>query len=201
MAYAAWPTWEREQLPESMAALLDAYRSYFQTLTQSGVVPAESSAELESLRQAARLARSNMEASVERYRAEPHASADELERVMSMLASSHRFAHAVMTIEAELVANPSRSIPREFSAFFTAVDLTLELLVAALRRSRAVQGPFPDLRELHTQLLQSSGSAFPLLATETDRIANSLNTLREQITAWVAPSPAPGAFLPHHSTP
>ena len=47
---------------------------------------------------AARLARSNVEASIERYRAEPGASQEELERVMSMLASSHRFAHALMTI-------------------------------------------------------------------------------------------------------
>ena len=44
---------------------------------------------------------------------------------------------------------------------------------------------FPDLREAHTQLLQSGGSAFALLATETDRIANSLNTLREQIAKWL----------------
>ena len=32
--------------------------------------------------------------------------------------------------------------------------------------------------------LQSGGSTFALLATETDRIANSLNTLGEQIRGW-----------------
>ena len=130
IAYAVWPTWERAQLPEAMAAVLDAYRNYFHALT------AQASSALDPLRLEARLARTNMEASVERYRAEPGASADQLERLMSMLASSHRFAHAVMTIEAELAANPSRSIPPAFSAFFEAVDRTLELLVDTLRGSR-----------------------------------------------------------------
>ena len=184
VAYVVWPTWEREQLPEGMAAMLDAYRQYFRALTRAP-------SELDTLRLAGRLARTNMEASVERYRAEPGASADQLERLMSMLASSHRFAHAVMTIEAELAANLSRSIPPEFSRYFEAVDRTLELLAATLRgassrRSGPAGGEFPDLREAHTELLQSGGSAFTLLATETDRIANSLNTLREQITGWMA---------------
>ena len=180
IAYAAWPTWEREQLPEAMAAVLDAYRQYVRALT------AKSPSDLGSLRLDARLARTNMEASVERYRAEPRASADQLERLMSMLASSHRFVHAVMTIEAELAANPSRSIPPPFGRFFEMVDRTLELLVATLRGSRPADSEFPDLREAHTEVLQSGGSAFALLATETDRIANSLNTLREQVGAWMA---------------
>jgi uncharacterized membrane protein YccC len=167
-----------------MAAMLDAYRQYLRALTRAP-------SELDTLRLAGRLARTNMEASVERYRAEPGASADQLERLMSMLASSHRFAHAVMTIEAELAANPSRSIPPEFGRYFEAVDRTLELLAAMLRgaswrSSGPAGGEFPDLREAHNELLQSGGSAFPLLATETDRIANSLNTLREQITGWTA---------------
>jgi uncharacterized membrane protein YccC len=184
VAYAAWPTWERAQLPETMAAVLDAYRQYLLVLTRAYQSRSQSASELEPLRLAARLARSNMEASVERYRAEPGASRDETERLMAMLASSHRFVHALMTIEAELAANPSRSIPPAFNQFFDAVFRTLDGLVATLRGARPVASEFPDLREAHTQLLQSGGSDFTLLATETDRIANSLNTLREQVVKW-----------------
>ena len=127
-----------------------------------------------------------MEASVERYRAEPGAAPDNLERIMSMLASSHRFAHAAMSLEAELAANPSRDIPDEFCQFFEDVDRTLEHLVAALRGEHPDESGLPDLREDHTQLLQHAGAMLGLLTTETDRIANSLNTLHEQIEDWVA---------------
>ncbi len=185
IAYAAWPTWERTQLPEAMAALLEAYRKYFRELVRSYSGKEGGQAELDARRLEARLARSNLEASVERYRAEPGASADELNRLMSMLASSHRFAHAAMSLEAELEANPSRSIPQGFHRFFEEVDGTLGLLASTLRGLHPAASQFPDLREVHTQLLQS-GSAFALLNTETDRITNSLNTLREQTVAWMA---------------
>ncbi len=185
VAYAVWPTWERTQLPAAMAALLDAYLQYFRALSRAHLAPSQSQSELDSLRLAGRLARSNMEASIERYRAEPGTPVDQLDRLMAMLASSHRFAHALMTIEAELAANPSRSIPPAFSEFFREVQHTLELMVITLRSSSQRENKFPDLRAAHTHLLQSGASDFPLLATETDRIANSLNTLCEQIAAWV----------------
>jgi uncharacterized membrane protein YccC len=183
-AYTLWPTWERRQLPEAMAALLDAYRQYYGVLMKTYLDHEQPEDELDNLRLAARLARSNLEAAVERYRAEPGASPDALQRIMAMLASSHRFAHALMTIEAELAANPSRSLPPASRDFFDAVYRTQGLLVNTLRGSRPTPGEFPDLRDAHTHLLVSIGSEFVLLATETDRIANSLNTLREQITAW-----------------
>jgi uncharacterized membrane protein YccC len=183
-AYAVWPTWQRRQLPEAMAALMDAYRQYYGVLMKVYLDHLEGAGDLDGLRLAARLARSNMEAAIERYRAEPGASPDELQRIMAMMASSHRFAHALMTIEAELAANPSRSLPAASRNFFDAVYRTLGMMVNRLRGSRPATDEFPDLRDAHTQLLESAGSEFVLLATETDRIANSLNTLREQITGW-----------------
>lgn len=200
IAYTVWPTWESTQLPEAMAALLDAYRQYVRELTRVYAVcgagsnpgePQDEQVQLQALRLQARLARSNMEASVERYRAEPGASAGELKRIMSMLASSHRFVHACMSLEAELTANPLRTIPPGFCAFFDYVDRTLDLLARTLRGARPAESDFPGLREIHTQLLQSGGSAFALLSTETDRITNSLNTLHEQIGAWTTPSLPP----------
>jgi len=134
----------------------------------------------------ARVARTNMEALVERYRAEPGASPERLERLMSMLASSHRFTHAAMSLEAELAASPARSVPGAVCTFFQDVDRTLAALVATLRDQREGGHGLPDLREDHTRLLNEIGASFSLLNTETDRIANSLNTLREQIEDWAA---------------
>ena len=182
VAYLVWPTWERTQLPDAMAASLEAYRQYFKSLTCAWLQPPCPSDELESRRMEARVARSNMEASVERYRAEPGSSAQALEPVISMLASSHRFAHAAMSLEADLAANPARAIPEGFGRFAEDVDLTFRYLVAHLRGERS--GTFPDLREAHTRLLPEGGPVFALLNTETDRITNSLNTLREQVLQW-----------------
>ena len=99
-AYAVWPTWESSALlSESMAALLDAYRAYFQALTKACLSGGHSSQELESLRLAARLARSNMEASVERYRAEPGGVGRAVGPAdVDARQFLHRFAHAIMTI-------------------------------------------------------------------------------------------------------
>src|SRR5262249_19886856 len=158
---------ERKQLPEVMAALLDAYGQYFRTLTLACLRKQGNPEELEKCRLDARLARSNMEASVERYRAEPGASAAELDQIMSMLSSSHRFVHAAMSLEADLAANPSRRLPEGARRFFEAVDRTLSLLADVLRVSHKTERDFPDLRELHTQMLQNGPSEFALLNTET----------------------------------
>ena len=185
IAYAAWPTWERTQLPEAMATMLEAYRQYFKALTKAYLGANGNPSELEHCRLAARVARTNMEASVERYRAEPGASPERLERIMSMLASSHRFTHAAMALEAELAANPSRSMPATVCKFFQDVDKMFDALVSRLRGGRSVEAALPDLREDHMQLVEDLGSGLALLNTETDRIANSLNTLREQIEVWI----------------
>ncbi len=192
VVYLIWPTWEKTQIPEAMAALLDAYRSYFRALTQVYLGHAQPRESLDSCRLDGRLARSNMEASLDRYRAEPGASAELLDRWMSMLASSHRMVHAAMALEAELSANPSGAIPAGFARFFEDVDLTLELLATVLRNGRHENG-FPDLREDHNRLFQSGGSSFDLMTTETDRITNSLNTLKEQVLALSADSKQPSA--------
>jgi hypothetical protein len=67
------------------------------------------------------------------------------------------------------------------------VNHTLEALAAELRGSRVAQREWPDLREDHRRLTQnpfSSGEQYALVNVEADRMANSLNTLREQIELW-----------------
>ena len=106
-AYRIWPTWERTQVPEALARLLDAYRAYFQAVRDAYLRPGLESdpvfaARLERVRQAGRLARTTLEASVARLRLEPGVTASRLTRLQAILANSHRFIHAVMALEAGL---------------------------------------------------------------------------------------------------
>jgi hypothetical protein len=101
--------------------------------------------------------------------------------LMAMLASSHRFTHAAMALEAELTANRSRAVPEGFGRFAADVDQAFDFLIDGLKGHRETAKEFPDLRASHNELLEHGGAAFALLSTETDRIANSLNTLREKV--------------------
>jgi uncharacterized membrane protein YccC len=184
-AYALWPTWERYRVNENVARLLDAYRDYFRVISQAYLKPDAPPPELDSTRQAARLARSNLEASVDRLSTEPDAW--QLRPLNDMLASSHRLVHALMALEAGLFQSKFVTPRDAFRAFSHDVERTLYFLAASLRGSELQAGDLPDLREDHHALLQSGDShveRYALVNIETDRVTNSLNTLREQIVAW-----------------
>jgi uncharacterized membrane protein YccC len=186
ITYWLWPTWERGRVPEMLARLLDAYREYFHAVTQSFFQPtAETARELERTRQQSRRARSNLEASLDRLRTEPGTTPQQMERWNAMLASSHRFAHATMALEAgqqHTAAAPGRTA---FWAFAHDVKKTLALLSQTLRGTRTTAKEFPNLREDYHRLLQAGDphtERYALSNVEADRMTNSLNTLREQIS-------------------
>ena len=135
-AYWLWPTWERYRIKENVARLLDAYRDYFhvdlRSVSETGTPPPA----LDTARQAGRLARSNLEASVDRLSAEPYPS--QLAALNDMLASSHRLVHALMALEAGLYQ--SKFVPPRdaFRTFSHDVERTLYFLAASLRGSRFI---------------------------------------------------------------
>jgi uncharacterized membrane protein YccC len=187
VAYAVWPTWERTQAGEMMARLLDSYRVYFLKVLEvlTGKEGA-STADLDKLRLASRLARTNAAASVDRMQAEPGTRAEQIMLLTGMLASSHRFMDAVLSIEAGTL--PGRPAVRdEFRVFARDVNTMLEGLTAELRHARASIEKCPDLREDHRRLTESpvsAGEQYALVNIEADRMTNSLNTLREQVARW-----------------
>ncbi len=189
LAYWLWPTWERTQIRESLARMLDAYRDYFRAIRVSyEAPPTPLEKERDRKRLAARLARSNVEASIDRMSAEPGTSTAVMHVLSGILASSHRLAHAIMALEAGLskrAGNPARG---EFRTFAKDVELTMYYLAAALRGSRVARSSLPDLREDHYALAHSDQfrtNPHALIAVEADRITNSLNTLGEQTLDWV----------------
>jgi uncharacterized membrane protein YccC len=188
-AYAVWPTWERTQVGEMMARLLDAYRAYFSVVMEERTHSdgASSTARLDKARLAARLARTNAVSSVDRMRAEPGTRAEEIALLTGTLASSHRFVHAVMSVEAGIQPAARPAVRPEFRKFAGDVAATLEKLAAELRRVHPPHQKWPDLRERHRCLIQSpaeESEQYALVNVEADRMTNSLNTLREEVAQW-----------------
>jgi uncharacterized membrane protein YccC len=190
IAYALWPTWERKQVWETIAEMLDACRLYFQAVVERFERDDDPSLEfrLDETRGAWRRARSNAEASVDRVSAEPGITADRLNCLTSILAHCDALTHAMMALEAGVIGIRASSPPAEFRAFANHVDFTLYFLAAALRGSSAASETFPKLREDHTRLLRARENfsmAYEFVLIETDRLTTALNTLREKVTRCV----------------
>jgi uncharacterized membrane protein YccC len=189
--YVAWPTWERTQAPTILAALLDAYRAYFDAAMAGYLQPdGLDHRRLHTTRLAARVARSNAEGSIERLRSEPGPSASDLDWASGLLANGRRFARSVMTLEARLYQPPPPTPPPVLRTFAADVDVTLDALAQALRDPTCSLHDLPDLRADQQALVAAppsgvstdgaaptSGFRRAALTTETERITNSLNTL------------------------
>jgi uncharacterized membrane protein YccC len=192
LAYQLWPTWERTQAPEAVASMFDAYRAYFHAVAQAYLHPDESrAAALDRARQDARLARSNAEASAVRLAIEPGVPAARLATLHRILANSHRFIHAVMSLEGGLQRSSPVAARNAFRPFSDHVEFTLYYLAATLRGTPIAATDFPDLREDHNILVQSGDpqvDRYALVNVEADRIVNSLNTIVEEVfvAAWAS---------------
>lgn len=190
--YWVWPTWERSQTATVLADMLDAYREYFQ-----GVMCARGDAavrrtparhSLGAVRKAGRLARSNAEASVGRFLAEPGVTPERRTLLNEILISSHAFVRAAMAIESDPETTRYPAVTEAACNFAERGEQALQWMSAALRSSKPT-GPFPNVREAWTQLDEATRAAshpHSLLVVEADRMATGLNTLREQIVRWLA---------------
>jgi len=189
IAYWIWPTWERTRIAEAIAQMLDAYRAYFRAIQELYVSQAEPvPRELDRARFAARLARSNLEASIDRLSAEPGTSPTTRKLLAGVLASSHRLIHAMMALEAGLYTSHAVPSQEAFRTFANHVELTLYYLASALRGAALTRDALPDLREDHHTLVHSGNAPadrYALVNVETDRITNSLNTLSEELLQWI----------------
>lgn len=191
IAYWLWPTWERTRISERIAQMLDAYRGYLHGVTEVRDDASSSMAALEKFRRSARTSRASLEAAIDRLSSEPGTTRERMNRLTAILASSHRFIHAVMALDAILSRDTSLVNSAPLKDFSAGVEKTLTLLAAMLRGDRVPPKNFPDLREKHRLMVQARASdsqastaRFDSINVEADRITNSVNTLAEQITEW-----------------
>ncbi len=178
-AYALWPTWEGHRIKATLAAVVDAYRAHLHMLLAGRL------GQLVETRAAARRARTNAQASLERLRGEPRRrrSAHELRQAEAVLANASRLVRASVALEA-LLRDGARLPQRdELMAFAARVDETLIAIAAALREDHTLELPSvrPQERRLAEALAPAGGSGNDAvaiaMADACDRIADSVDTL------------------------
>lgn len=191
LAYWIWPSWEDTALAGRFATMIETYRDYFASLANSylagGLDSEQNRRETDRQRLASRLARTNLEASVLRYSAEPRADKPRLSAVSAMMASSHRLVHAMMSLETGLGRTVKVRARPAFASFRDAVTHTLTNLAIEFRGTSVPPRQYPDLRRVHRELIGQGSEEvdrYALVNIETDRITNSLNTLAEQVRQW-----------------
>jgi uncharacterized membrane protein YccC len=184
------PSWEREVVAARMGDLLHAYRRYTDEVADLAWGPAR----LQRARAAARLARSNAEASLDRARGEPVSSLAQVELGQAVLAHTHRYVHAVLSLDALRPALRDVDLPAEFADLLALCAVVLDRCEVAVRESVAPR-PEPLLRERQQALTDIvSAERTPVdagiaaaLVEATDWMVNSLDTLVDELRRQSAP--------------
>lgn len=189
MAYVAWPTWERTRAREALALMLDAYANYLAALAK----PAQNHARRDT-RTAARTARTNAHASIERMRSEPATPTELLALAQKLLANGNRLARTAMTWEASLDDLAKLPSPEPWQRFVDSAAGALRMISAALRSRQPVCG-LPDLRAQQRALvgqLQQTGdiAAKEMLVRVSDRLVDNIDTLAHVLKRDLEASPA-----------
>lgn len=177
LAYFAWPTWERGREREVLASMLDAYRAYLTAVLQGDVHA------LRETRIAARAARSDAQASLERLRVEPGGRVN-LPRTEVLVAQANRFVRAAMLLEAARGAPGADADDHSAASFAHACDTALTECAAALRTARSPRGDW-QLRARQRELVaalesRATGAAYAWHATlreASDGIADAIDSV------------------------
>jgi uncharacterized membrane protein YccC len=179
------PAWERQFVRSRLIDLLDAYRRYLDAVAD---LKSERSV-LQQTRAACRRARSNAQASVDRARSEPVRGQAEIELGTTVLAHTHRFIHAMLTVDA--VRGPVREaggvpvLTQFLATSGTALDVARESLTSGtaprtLPALRAAQEELAELLTSNPERVTGLETA-SILVEATDRITNSLDTLLDEL--------------------
>jgi hypothetical protein len=125
-------------------------------------------------RAAARLARSNAEASVQRMLVEPFSRRSlDADVALGLLAATRRHALAVLALQARL--EREANVSPEFERLAGQIEDALRTLARALRE-RSLPSAMPPLRATQEQLRAVSTST---VLDETDVMVDSLNTMAD----------------------
>ncbi|HEX7815394.1 FUSC family protein [Dyella sp.] len=176
LAYVLWPTWERRRVRASMADMLKAYADYLRALTQ----PEQHDLHRET-RTAARTARSNAQASLERMRVEPATPRHLLDLADALFSNGNRLARTAMTLEAIMRGDEPFPEQAEVSAFVEHVADSLQRIARTLDEGRPL-GPQTDLRSLQRSLaalltMAEDKPTADSLTRISDRLVDNVDTL------------------------
>ncbi|MFC5740716.1 FUSC family protein [Dyella tabacisoli] len=186
LAYILWPTWERGRARAALANMLAAYANYLRALSR----PEQPDAHREA-RTAARTARSNAQASLDRMRTEPATPKPLLDLANALFTNGNRLARTAMTLEALVDDHDAIPEQAEINTFVEHVASALHAIADALRENRTTQSvpdhplhdpPLPDLRALQRSLgalltMTENKQTAELIGRISDRLVDNVNTL------------------------
>ena len=185
LAYVVWPTWERHRIQPALAEMVDAYRKYFlAVLDDASRVRAE-------IRRAARGARTNAQASLDRLRNEPRRNRADVAAAEGVFANANRFIRAAMALEA--IRQHEGPVPAldEIRNFSGQVDASLGPVIRGLREQTPIRPDTTALRTAQTRLVQALNSSaahdndvqIAAWIDASDRITDSVGTLAHVLNA------------------
>ncbi|MGH9116004.1 MAG: FUSC family protein, partial [Acidimicrobiales bacterium] len=180
VAYALWPTWAAATLRDRLSELIATEGRYGREVLTAWVDPGQADrGGLQKARLNARLARSNAEATVDRWLSEP-ASGDAPSRdtVVAVMAAVRNYVQGVLALHAQLPADgPVRP---EVGALAQEVAGALGSVADAIQSGES-RAHLPALRSTQLALVRSLDAghdrAAVALAGDTDLVVNAVNTL------------------------
>jgi hypothetical protein len=174
LVYAAWPSWSGHSLRAALAEMLDLHRAYVDALlTAFELGQAPDHERVAELRAAARLARSNTEATIERMAHEPaRTAALDPDVATDVLAALRRNALASLALHAQLEGEPGAPLPG-IKPLRELIGRRLEGLASAVRAGEHAH----DMPELRRAQLALPPEAAERLGPETDIMVDAINTI------------------------
>lgn len=179
VVYAVWPTWAASGVRSALAAMFDAQSVYVRALLNAYANPKNDDvARLTRLRGAARRARSNAEAVIERMLVEPNRKSTIQPRAATgLLAAIRRNALTSLALHAGVERGIAAPSPK-LAPLAAEMKESLSILAEAVADARAPR-PLPPLRQTH---LAIAGEINPLVEHETDLMVDAINTMAELLT-------------------
>jgi uncharacterized membrane protein YccC len=148
--YLLWPAWERGEVGDMVADVIDAARRYANVVLECWLDPDWADREtIERSRADARVIRTNTEATLARSIAEPMSSPTGLDHDLAagLLAAMRRFCDGPLALEQSLDTADPRTVAPADRVFATELDGAMRALADATRAVRAVE-PLAALQRL-----------------------------------------------------
>lgn len=169
--YRLWPTWEARHVGDAFATVADAFSRDIARVLDTYVDPVRWNVPaLDETRTAARLARSNAEASVMRLLAEPRRERFEPQLASSLVAAFRRFAAGGLALHADLQQRPS-AVP-ELARLRDQLTSALGSVAFALR-SGSPPHPAAPMRDTFLRMREHLS---PAVADALDLVIDSVDT-------------------------
>jgi hypothetical protein len=174
MVYGLWPTWTGTEVRPALAGLLDSHSQYVEALLDAYADPRRADLHtIGEIRDAARLTRSNSEATVERMLAEPAGSHSIPAAIaLGLLAAIRRHALAALALHAGLERGVPAPVP-DVKDLARQMSASLSALAESLRSGT----PPPELPPLRQTQLALNSATDDLVRDETDLMVDSVNTI------------------------